>query len=79
MDNFNKESNYAIVIQCLETLRILRHPDNSLLTTLKSIINDTGTHEVIRYYAIRTLSIFNDIHVLSSLVNQNEYTLLGIF
>ncbi|MGB4270534.1 MAG: hypothetical protein WBK20_15325 [Spirochaetota bacterium] len=79
MDNFNKESNHTIVIQCLETLRILRYPDNSLLTTLKSIINDTGTHEVIQYYAIRTLSIYNDIHVLKSLINQNEYTLLGIF
>ena len=79
MDNFNKESNHTIVIQCLETLRILRHPDSKLLATLKSIINETGTHEVIRYYAIRALSIYDDIHVLSSLINQNEYTLLGIF
>ncbi len=79
LDNFNKESNHTIVIQCLETLRILRHPDSSLLKTLKSIISETGTHEVIRYYALRTLSIYNDIHVLSSLIKQDEYTLLGIF
>lgn len=79
MQNFNKESSYTLVIQCLETLRLLRHPDNSLLTTLKSILNETGTNEVIRYHAIRTLSIYNDIHVLGSLINQNEYTLLGIF
>ncbi len=79
MHNFNKESNFSIVIQCLETLRILKHPDNNLLATLKSILNETSTHEIIKYYAIRTLSIFNDIHLLTSLNNQNEYTLMGIF
>ncbi|MGQ9843214.1 MAG: HEAT repeat domain-containing protein [Spirochaetota bacterium] len=79
MQNLNKESNYTIVIQCLETLRLLRIPDNTLLATLKTIINETGTNDEIRYYAIRTLSIYNDIHVFDSLINQNEYTLLGIF
>jgi hypothetical protein len=79
MNNFNKESSYTIVIHCLETLRLLRHPDNTLLATLKNIINEAGINEVIRYYAIRTLSIYNDIHVLDSLISQNEYTLLGIF
>lgn len=79
INNYTKESNYATVIQCLETLRLLRHPDNNLLTVLKNIINDTSTNEVIRFYAIRALSIFNDIHLLEALINQNEYTLLGIF
>lgn len=79
MQNFTRDSNYATVIQCLETLRLLRIPDNNLLTVLKNIINDTNTNEVIRFYAIRALSIYNDIHLLEALVNNNDYTLIGIF
>ncbi|MCX8123391.1 MAG: HEAT repeat domain-containing protein [Spirochaetes bacterium] len=79
MQNYNKESNYSVVQQCMETLRILMVPDNNLLTTLKDILNDTATSEIIRYYAIRLLSIYNDIHLLSALTQDNDYTLSAIF
>ncbi len=79
MQNYSRDSNYPTVIQCLETLRLLRITDNNLLTVLKNIINDTSTNEVIRFYAIRALSIYNDIHLFEALVNNNDYTLIGIF
>jgi len=78
MHHYADESHHNAIIECLDTIRIVHQQDITLLTTLKTILNDTSAHPIIRYYALRALALYHDIKVLLPFLNQDESTLTGI-